>query len=551
MKFFRGRRAAPPLLLLAFVATICTAQVFTPQPELAARLDRRLGEMMAQRRFSGAVLVARAGKVILKKGYGMANHEFDIPNTPRTKFRLGSLTKQFTAAAVMLLEERGRLSVQDSVCKHVENCPAAWQPVTLHHLLTHSSGVPTFTGTPEYRSWKRQPTTVAETLKLFRERPLEFTPGERFNYSNSGYVLLGHVVEKASGKSYEDFLRENIFAPLGMKDTGYDRAEQVLKNRASGYFFDGDRVANAPYIDMSVPHAAGALYSTVEDLYLWDQALHGGKLLSRKSLDAMTTPLHQQYGYGLSVGKQFGLRRVAHGGAIEGFNTFMAHYPEENATVIVLMNLERLSAGAPAVVLARELLADKVVLPATVKVEPSVLRSYAGRYEVDPTVMPNAVVDVTIEGDKIFVKPSNQFRHELAPVSATEFFDFDDPGDQRFVFGKDERGVETLTLKGAGPRPVTARKLTLPAPSLKGNTTFKLKGHETARLVALAGGFNNWNQSHTVCAKEPDGWVCRIDLAPGKHLYKFVVDGVWLNDPDNPNREADGSGNVNSVLSKN
>ncbi len=337
-----------------------------------------------------------------------------------------------------------------------------------------------------------------------------------------------------------------------MKDTGYDRAEQVLKNRASGYFFDGERVANAPYIDMSVPHAAGALYSTVEDLYLWDQALHGGKLLSKKSLDAMTTPLHQQYGYGLSVGKQFGLRRVSHGGAIEGFNTFMAHYPEENATVIVLMNLERVSAGAPAVKLARELLADKVVLPATVKVEPSVLRSYAGRYEVDPTVMPNAVVDVTIEGDKIFVKPSNQFRHELAPVSATEFFDFDDPGDQRFVFGKDERGVETLTLKRrrAAPRHRAQTDAARAEPEGQHDLQAQRPRGRRASSRSRAASTTGTSRTRSARRKPTNGSAASI-LQPGKHLYKFVVDGVWLNDPDNPNREADGSGNVNSVLSKN
>jgi CubicO group peptidase (beta-lactamase class C family) len=288
---------------------------FEEYAQAAARADR----------FSGAILVARDGKVLVSKGYGMADVEHDVPNTPETKFRLGSLTKQFTAAAILLLQERGKLSVQDPVCKYVAPCPEAWQPVTIHHLLSHTAGVPNFTNLksfPDYMRTKREPTTVEALLGRFRDRPLDFKPGEGWNYSNSGYVLLGHVVEKVSGKSYEGFLRENIFEPLKMTSTGYDHADEVVKRRARGYAPGPDGgVVNASYIDMSIPFAAGGLYSTVGDLYLWDQALYGEKLLKKSSLDAMFTAVRNDYGYGYGVNKLFDRRHAAHGGGIEGFAT--------------------------------------------------------------------------------------------------------------------------------------------------------------------------------------------------------------------------------------
>ncbi|HYG81923.1 MAG TPA: serine hydrolase, partial [Pyrinomonadaceae bacterium] len=395
------------------------------------------------------------------------------------------------------------------------------------------------------------PTTIPETLARFRDKPLEFKPGERFSYSNSGYILLSHIVEKVSGKSYADFMRENVFAPLGMKDTGYDVASEILKNRASGYRVGPDGLANAPYLDMSIPHGAGALYSTVEDLYLWGQGLFGGKLLTQKSLDAMLTVVKDYYAYGIGVDTQFKLARIGHSGGINGFTTYMAWFPAERATFIVLSNIEN---GTPPTQietrLARLALADKVVMPPAAKVDAEVLARYSGRYELDPA-LGNMVFDVTAENGELLIKPSHSDRHRFVPVSETEFYDFDDGGDVRFVFQKDEKGEVTGALiRGVGPGDARARKLTLPAPSVAGNTTFRLKGYPDAKIVALAGTFNNWNQSQTLCAQEAGEWVCRVDLKPGKYTYKFVIDGNWITDPANPERENDGQGNINSVLLK-
>jgi CubicO group peptidase (beta-lactamase class C family) len=542
-------RLAGLLVVVLLAISTCAAQTAS-SVALAARVDEYLNDLVKQNRFSGSILIARDGRVLMTKGYGMANYETDAPNTPQTKFRLGSITKQFTALAVMMMQERGKLNVQDSVCKYVSECPAAWQPVQIHHLLTHTSGIWNFTGTPDYRKTMSLPSSPAETIARFKDKPLEFTPGERFNYSNSGYVLLGYIVEKISGQTYEAFLRENIFEPLKMMNTGYDNPNTLLKNRASGYSMRSGTLTNALYIDMTIPFAAGALYSTVEDLYLWDQALYTDKLVKQKTLDAAFTPFKANYGYGFTIDKRFGLKHLTHGGAINGFTTFISRFPDEKATVIVLNNIDTVASGQIASRLARLALSDRIVVPAVAKLEPSILQSYAGRYQMPPSVAENFVFDVTVVNGGLSVKPSGMFRAEFAPASQVEFFDVDQP-ENRLTFQKDEKGnVYGMLVTGIGPEAATARKLQLPAPSLSGNTMFRLAGYPQAKVVALAGTFNNWNQSATLCGRELDAWVCRIDLAPGRYTYKFVVDGNWITDPANAQTEDDGRGNTNSVLVK-
>ncbi len=187
-----------------------------------SRMDQVVDSYVSNKTFMGSVLVARGDQVLLSKGYGSANLEWNIPNSPSTKFRLGSVTKQFTAASILLLEERGKLKTDDLVKKWMPDAPAAWDKITIFHLLTHTSGIPSFTGFPDYASLEPFATTPEKLVARFRDKPLEFEPGEKWNYSNSGYALLGYLIEKASGESYEKFLQENIFGPLGMKDSGYD-----------------------------------------------------------------------------------------------------------------------------------------------------------------------------------------------------------------------------------------------------------------------------------------------------------------------------------------
>lgn len=302
--------------------------------------------------FSGSILVAQGEDILVSKGYGMANLEHDVPNTAQTKFRLGSVTKQFTAMAILLLQEQGQLSVQDPVCDYVPDCPEAWQPITVHHLLTHSSGIPNFTDFSDYRETMALESTAEDTLKRFRDKPLRFAPpGGSFEYSNSGYIVLGYIIEQVSEASYAEYLRENIFEPLNMMDTGYDFNHIVLEDHASGYHRVGaNEFQNAAYIHMSIPHAAGGLYSTVEDLYLWDRALYTETLVSQDSLDMMFTPFVDMsptagYGYGWVITEEFNRREVGHAGGVNGFAASIERFIDDDVVIIALSNIENASFG--------------------------------------------------------------------------------------------------------------------------------------------------------------------------------------------------------------
>lgn len=454
----RRERNIPRFALLC--ACLLALSVAGRAQDLLPKLEEYAQAAARAERFSGAILVARDGKVLVSKGYGMADVEHDVPNTPETKFRLGSLTKQFTAAAVLLLQERGQLSVQDSVCKYVAPCPEAWQPVTIHHLLSHTGGVPNLTNLsafPDYLRTKRDPTTVEALIGRFRDRPLDFKPGEKWNYSNSGYILLGHVVEKVSGKSYEGFLRENIFEPLKMTSTGYDRADDIIKRRARGYEAGpDDRVVNTSYIDMSIPFAAGGLYSTVGDLYLWDQALYTEKLLKKSSLDAMFTAVKNDYGYGFGVTKLFDRRLNAHSGGIEGFTTTINRFPDDRVTVIVLSNYGPARAGRIARDLSAIAFGEKYELPVervVVKVDPKIYDAYVGEYELEP----GFVFTVTREGDRLMLQATGQGKAELFPTSETKFFPKVVRAD--ITFFKDAAGLVTHLVLNQNGRQMNAKKI--------------------------------------------------------------------------------------------
>lgn len=318
-------------------------------PSQSIQIENAVDEFIApyvdSRIFSGSVLIARCENILISKGYGMANLEHDVLNTPQTKFRLGSITKQFTAMAILMLQEQGQLNVQDSVCDYMPSCPEAWQPITIHHLLTHSSGIPNFTDFPDFD--EMMASTVSGTINTFRDKPLRFAPGTKFSYSNSGYIVLGLIIEQSAGNPfYGAYVRENIFQPLNMMSTGYDQNSRVLSDRASGYVrMDPNTLRNADYLDMSVPHAAGALYSTVEDLYLWDRALYTESLVSQSSLNMMFTPDKDEYGYGWLISEMLNRKVTAHNGGINGFATSIARFVDDDVVIIVLSNIEDTDPG--------------------------------------------------------------------------------------------------------------------------------------------------------------------------------------------------------------
>jgi CubicO group peptidase (beta-lactamase class C family) len=449
----REKRFPRPVLLLIF--TLLLSPLAAAQDQLP-KIDEYMNAAAKVDRFSGAILVARDGHVVVSKGYGMADLEEDVPNTPETKFRLGSLTKQFTAASIMLLQERGRLSVQDSICKYVAPCPEAWQPITLHQLLSHTAGVPNFTSLPDYQKTMREPAPIESLINRFRALPLDFKPGEGWSYSNSGYVLLGYVIEKVSGESYENFLRKNIFEPLGMTSTGYDHADAIIKHRAHGYSPRGDQIVNAAYLDMTIPHAAGALYSTVGDLYLWEQSLYTERLLKRASLDAIYTPVQHEYGYGWNITKLYNRKTYEHSGGIDGFATNITRFPDDRATVIVLSNYEAAPSSRIARDLAAILFGEKYDVPAertVAKVDPKIYDAYVGEYELAPTFH----LVITREGDRLMTQATGEPKIEVFPASETNFFLKVVKADITFV--KNEQGQVTHLILNQGGQQQTAKKI--------------------------------------------------------------------------------------------
>jgi CubicO group peptidase (beta-lactamase class C family) len=330
---------------------------FPSDQHVIFKADTYLSKLTKARLFSGSVLIARNGKVLVRRGYGEADREKHVGNRAQTQFRLGSLTKQFTAMAIFILQVQGKLNVRDRICTYFSPCPTRWQQITIHHLLTHTSGMPDFTSFPDFKIIMRSPSSPTETIARFKDKPLAFQPGEKFSYSNSGYVVLGAIIEQASGKRYEAFLQENIFVPLQMVDSGYDHNNGDL---AVGYRNQTDLV---DFIDMSIPYASGGLYSTVEDLYRWDQALYTDKLIPKNLRDKMFTPFVPLggfgYGYGWAIGKEGDRPVVSHIGGIKGFSSSIARYPNDKVVIIILGNREDVNSGDIGVQLAKIVFGEK------------------------------------------------------------------------------------------------------------------------------------------------------------------------------------------------
>jgi CubicO group peptidase (beta-lactamase class C family) len=299
------------------------------------RVEQYLQHFVSTQQFMGSVLIAKGDAVLLDKGYGFSDLARRAPNSPKTRFMLASVSKQFTAASILLLEERGKLRLDDPLSKYLPSTPAVWGKITIFNLLTHTSGIPNYTSFPEAAF--STPTTPDKQIATFINKPLDFSPGQRWSYSNSNYVLLGYLIQRISGESYGAFLRENIFLPLGMRDSGYDsRRSEAL---AIGYYTPGDKPIPAPPIEPSAGFAAGGLYSTTRDLLIWERALFGGRVISSSSLKKMTTPFKNGYALGLIVDKANGPISIWHGGFILGAYTRLVYYPQVELTVVVLSNV--------------------------------------------------------------------------------------------------------------------------------------------------------------------------------------------------------------------
>jgi CubicO group peptidase (beta-lactamase class C family) len=344
-------------------------------PDNAAKIDKLMSQYADCCSFTGTVLVSEHDKVIFKKGYGLANREWNIPNTPDVKFRLGSITKQFTSMLIMQQVAKGAIKLDGHLSDYLPYYRQdTGSKVTISQLLSHTSGIPSYTDDPKFFSdVSRNYYAVEDFVKKFCSGDLQFEPGTKFHYDNSGFFLLGAILEHVTGKTYEALLQENIFVPLGMKDSGYDHYADILPKRAYGYQQQLTGVENAPYLDMALPYAAGSLYSTVEDLYKWDQALYTDKLIPNDLKQKLFTPNLENYGYGWDIraipaGEPgAGQTVISHGGGINGFNTLELRFIGDHDLIVIFNNtpgagLGEMAKGIRAILYGQEPTAPKRVL---------------------------------------------------------------------------------------------------------------------------------------------------------------------------------------------
>lgn len=409
-----------------------------------------------------AVAVRQHGELTHVAGYGLANVEWGIPIDADTVFRIGSVTKQFTAAAVMRLAEAGKLAIDDPIERHLPDYPVGARRITVRQLLNHTSGIKSYTSLPNFASelmLKEQP--LPGLLDVFKHLPHDFEPGEKFLYNNSGYVLLGAIIEAASDRDYETFLRETFFEPLGLASTRYLHEAPITPKRADGYERT-PKLANATPLSMSWPHAAGALGSTVNDLLRWDEALRGGEAVSAASYQAMTTPgvlndgAPMTYGFGLRTGTYRDRMNVGHNGGINGFQTSLTYWPEDDLTVVVLANVVPFAVDRASFGLARRALSLPDAQRTQIALDPARFAACAGVYRFEIGSLRLKVDGDALTGD--WPIPSSRY----LPVAEDTFFLERDPEVSLVLKGLAESGYQQLVVQGYGD-PVAGHRVPEPA----------------------------------------------------------------------------------------
>lgn len=407
------------------VATVWAESAQNLRQNLAGEVDAYVQPLVEANNFSGSILIGKAGKVVFAKSYGMANYELAVPNAARTRFHIASISKSFTAAAILILEQQGKLRVEDPLSKFIPDYPSG-DKITVHHLLTHRSGIPNANDLPEYAEKSKLRLSLPEVIALFKDKPLEFPPGSRFRYSNSNYNLLAFIIEKVSGKSYGEFLAENIFRPLKMDNTADDLGtDELIPNRASGYVpVRMEDIQNAPYLNWSIKRGNGSLYSIVDDLYKWDRALYTDQILSKASREKMFTD-YGGFGYGWFVRKHFGRRVTSITGRSPGFTSSLERFIDDDTAIIVTANTysgitQSMSDDLAAIVFGEPY--QRPVRP--VSIAAPVLQAYVGHYQFgqDFTYNPGAKVEIERDGDELLMRVGGDATY-LIPRSDNSFVD--------------------------------------------------------------------------------------------------------------------------------
>ena len=432
------------ILLVTFALTLATSAATLSFEEGATRY---LQEVTKDKTSGVAVLVARDGKILFQGGFGLADIAKRTPITLETKFRIGSITKQFTAAAVLRLAEQGKLSLGDPLARYFPGFPHG-NEVTLRHLLTHTSGLHSYTDKPDFLGRVTKAIEPRKLIEWFQDDPPDFAPGVGFHYNNSAYFLLGEIVAKVSGKPLGRYLRESFFAPLGMKDTGIYVNDAPPSAIATGYTFADGKLAPALDWDMSWAGGAGALYSTVGDLFRWNEALFGGRVVKAESLKAATTPVTlpanvdgMNYGYGLIMSTTKGLGTIGHGGGLNGWSSDLLRVPAHNCTIVVLGNALPPPPGlAPGVIsraLAEKVLGDEIAkLPPLIEdpsANPKSYTDYVGQFDYQ-----GAIMTVSVEDDALYSQLTGQQKFRIFPKARDVFFW--KVADAQVVFLRNDKG---------------------------------------------------------------------------------------------------------------
>ena len=429
------------VILLLLNATV-TAQ------DLPGKMDTMLNAYARQFKFSGVAFVAKGGQVLLQKGYGYKNFAKKIPNDPMGIFQIGSVTKQFTATVILKLQEQGKLSVQDKLSKYITDF-AGSDRITIEHLLRHTSGIYNYTNDNRFMNNESlKHVELERMISMMKEKPLEFQPGSKFSYSNSNYILLGYIIQKVSGKPYEQMVREVIFTPLAMSQSGFDFKNLKDTNRVTGYLaIENNLQLVAPIVDSSASFAAGAMYSSASDLYKWHNALYTDKVVSKASLEKAFTPKLGKYGYGWIIDSVAGKRIITHGGGIFGFTANILRIPADDVCIILLCNegadLSAISKGLVNIIYG--LPYDVPQEKKSVQLPDDVLKTYVGEYWVSEDYK----VFITLENGQLKAQVTGQPKVDLF-AEKTDLF-FVKIVDAKVEFKKDSTGkVQKLVFYQGG-----------------------------------------------------------------------------------------------------
>ncbi|HEU4852054.1 MAG TPA: serine hydrolase [Telluria sp.] len=457
----------PSLFCAASVLALHAPAALAQAPaSLAQRIDAAIAPYYQAGEPGAAVIVTKGGKTVFRKAYGLANLERRTPMNADMVQRIGSVTKQFTAAAILMLAEEGKLDLSDDIGKHLPGYPAGAQKITIEHLLTHTSGIPSYTRKHDFQDKQHLDASVDEMIATFKDEPLDFVPGTRWAYNNSGYYLLGAIIEKVSGKSYADFIHERILRPLGMKHTAYEGKDGRVA-QASGYSPVKGKLAPSAPLSPSKVYAAGALVSTVDDLARWDAAIASGKLLKPASWKRVFTPYtladgsSTNYGYGWETGKLQGLPMVAHGGNTNGFSTYTMRVPDEKLYVAVLSNAEYGVVQPDVVASKAAAIAIDKPLPEfrAIEMDAKALEAFMGTYQAGPNKEPRTIA--VVDGKLVMQRPGRP-RIALLPHADNAFFI--DKSLTHLEFARDAQGkVTQMTVHQDGLAHVMPRVGDLPA----------------------------------------------------------------------------------------